>query len=92
MPKAEYEKFVKTGEIPRTNVLTKGKEGYIKQSEKGDYYVEFDINSSLLFTKDKNLEWSLVKSKNATQLKLALNKGITLPDPIGRNIKHISTK
>ena len=55
MSKAEYEQFVKTGEIPRSNVLTKGKEGYMKQANSGDHYVEFDIDSSLLFTKDPNL-------------------------------------
>lgn len=92
MSKAEYEQFVKTGEIPRTNVLTKGKEGYIKQANVGDYYVEFDVDSSLLVEKDANLGWSLVKSKNNMYLKLAEKKGITLPDPIGTNITYIDIK
>jgi len=92
MSKAEYDNFVKTGEIPRTNVLTKGKEGYEKQANKGDYYVEFDVDSSLLMTKDANLGWSLVKSKNQMQLKLAEKKGQSLPDPIGTNINHVDTK
>ncbi|GGD79015.1 TreTu family toxin [Paenibacillus nasutitermitis] len=92
MSKSEYNSFLKTGEIPRTNVLTKGKGGYEKQADKGDYYVEFDINPSLLMTKDADLGWSLVKSKNQTHLKLAEKKGITLPAPIGTNIKHVDTK
>lgn len=92
MSKTEYEQFVKTGEIPRTNVLTKGKEGYIKQANTGDYYVEFDVDSSLLVTKNEQLGWSLVKSKNDMYLKLAEKKGQTLPAPIGENITYITTK
>ena len=92
MSKAEYEQFVKTGEIPRSNVLTKGKEGYMKQANSGDHYVEFDIDSSLLFTKDPNLGWSLVKSKNPSHIKLAESKGQSLPSPVGENITHVDTK
>jgi hypothetical protein len=92
MSKAEYEQFVKTGEIPRTNVLTKGKEGYIKQANPGDYYVEFNVDSSLLVTKNEELGWSLVKSKNDMYLKLAEKKGQTLPAPNGTNITHVTTK
>ncbi|MFF2482312.1 RHS repeat-associated core domain-containing protein [Paenibacillus sp. NPDC058071] len=92
MSKAEYDGFVKTGTIPRTNVLTKGKQGFEKQANSGDYYVEFDIDSSLLMEKDIDLGWSLVKSKNQTQLKLAEKRGQTLPDPTGTNIKHVDTK
>ena len=92
MSKAEYEDFVKVGTIPRTNVLTKGKEGYERQANKGDLYVEFDIDSSILMTKDAELGWSLVKSKNQMQIKLAEKKGQTLPAPIGTNIKIIDTK
>jgi RHS repeat-associated protein len=92
MSKTEYADFVKNGIIPRTNVLTKGKEGFIKQANKGDYFVEFDIDSSLLMTKDIDLGWSLVKSKNQMQVKLAEKKGLSLPDPIGTNIKHVYTK
>ena len=92
MSESEYNEFVNTGEIPRTNVLTKGKEGYMKQADKGDYYVEFDIDSSLLKTKDEQLGWSLVKSKNQMYLKLAEKKGEILPAPIGTNIEHIFTK
>ncbi|MNO75538.1 hypothetical protein D3C76_665890 [compost metagenome] len=92
MSKAEYADFVKNGIIPRTNVLTDGMEGYMKQANKGDYYVEFDIDSTLLLTKDLDLGWSMVKSKNSMQLKLAKQRGISLPDPIGTNIKHIFTK
>lgn len=88
----EYEQFVKTGEIPRTNVLTKGKEGYIKQANSGDHYVEFDVDSSLLVTKNEELGWSLVKSKNDMYLKLAEKKGQPLPAPIGENITYITTK
>ncbi|MNC82631.1 hypothetical protein D3C75_1362170 [compost metagenome] len=64
----------------------------MKQANKGDYYVEFDIDSTLLLTKDLDLGWSMVKSKNSMQLKLAKQRGISLPDPIGTNIKHIFTK
>ncbi len=92
MSKNEYNEFVETGVIPRTNVLTKGKGGYIKQANKGDYYVEFDVDSSLLSIKNEELGWALVKSKNNIQLKYAQKKGITLPPPIGENIKHIFTK
>ena len=92
MSKTEYEQFLKTGEIPRTNVLTNGKEGYMKQADMGDYYVEFDIDSSLLVQKDSNLGWSLIKSKNNMYIKLVEKKGITLPDPIGTNIIHVDTK
>lgn len=83
---------MKTGSIPRTNVLTNGKEGYIKQANKGDYYVEFDVESSLLVPKNQQLGWSLIKSKNNMYLKLAQKNGQTLPDPIGKNIKFITTK
>ena len=55
MSKDEYESFAKTGEIPRSNVLRKGKEGFMKQANIGDYYVEFDINETLLMSKDENL-------------------------------------
>ena len=92
MSKTEYEQFVKTREIPRTNVLTKGEEGYIKQANQGDYYVEFNVDSSLLVEKDAANGWSLVKSKNSMYQKLAEKKGQTLPDPIGTNIKHVDTK
>ena len=92
MSETEYKEFVKTSEIPRTNVLTKGKEGYMRQANKGDYYVEFDVDSSLLKTKDEQLGWSLVKSKNQMYLKLAEKKGEILPAPIGANIEHIFTK
>ena len=92
MSKAEYEQFVKTGEIPRANVLTKGKEGYMKQANPGDYYVEFDVDSSLLVTKNEELGWSLVKSKNDMYLKLAEKKGQTLPAPNGTNITHVTKK
>ena len=43
-------------------------------------------------TKDEKLGWSLVKSKNQTQIKLAEKKGQVLPDPIGTNIKHVDIK
>lgn len=92
MSKSEYENFVKTGEIPRTNVLRNGKEGYIRQANIGDYYVEFDIDESILMEKNEELGWWLIKSKNKTQLKLAEMRGISLPEPIGTNIKHIYTK
>lgn len=92
MSKSEYEKFIETGEIPRTNVLRNGKEGYIKQADIGDYYVEFDMDESILMEKNSELGWWLVKSKNKTQLKLAEIRGILLPEPIGINIKHVYTK
>ncbi|GAB5555786.1 MAG: hypothetical protein Sapg2KO_53770 [Saprospiraceae bacterium] len=92
MSKAEYENFLKTGVIPRTNVLTNGKEGWMKQAAKGDLYVEFEMNSSLLLTKNVELGWALVKSKNLAWLKLAEKKGQTLPDPVGFNMRHVATK
>ena len=92
MSKAEYEQFVKTGEIPRANALTNGMEGYIKQANRGDYYVEFDIDSSLLVPKNEALGWSLIKPKNQMFIKLYQNKGLTLPDPTGTNITHVYTK
>ena len=92
MSRAEYEQFLRTGEIPRTNVLANGMEGYIKQANIGDYYVEFDIDRSLLMLKNEELGWYLVKSKNMTQLKLAEMKGTPLPPPVGTNIEHIFTK
>jgi RHS repeat-associated protein len=92
MSQSEYKAFVKTGTIPRTNVLTKGKGGYEKQANKGDVYVEFDIDSSLLILKDAELGWSLVKSKNQMQIKLAEKKGQPLPDPVGNNIKIVDIK
>jgi hypothetical protein len=92
MSKTEYERFLKTGEIPRTNVLMKGMDGYIKQANKGDYYVEFDIDPSLLVPKNEELGWALVKPKNQIYIKLYQNKGLTLPDPTGTNIIHVYTK
>ena len=92
MSKAEYEQFIKTGMIPRTNVLTKGMDGYIKQANKGDFYVEFDIDSSLLAPKNEEFGWSLIKSKNQMYIRLYQNKGLTLTDPIGTNITHVYTK
>jgi hypothetical protein len=92
MTEAEYERFVKTGEIPRTNVLTKGMDGYIKQANKGDFYVEFDINSSILVPKNEELGWSLIKSKNQMYHKLYEKKGLNLPPAVGTNIKHVNTK
>lgn len=92
MSKEEYEQFRKSGIIPRTNVLINGKEGYIKQVQKGFYYVEFDMDKSLLVPKNQELGWCLIKSKNAMYLKLAEKKGYILPDPIGTNIEHIYTK
>jgi len=92
MSKTEYEQFIKTGEVPRTNVLTKGMDGYIKQANKGDFYVEFDIDSSLLAPKNEALGWSLIKPKNQMYIKLYQNKGLTWPDPIGTNITHVHTK
>ena len=53
MSKSEYESFLDTGNTPRKNVLRNGKEGYIKQAEIGDYYVEFDVDETLLMLKDK---------------------------------------
>lgn len=92
MTKSEYENFVDTGSIPRTNVLRNGKEGYMKQAQSGDYYVEFDVEESILMLKNEELGWWLVKSKNKIQLKLANKKGIILLDPIGENIIHVFTK
>lgn len=92
MSKSEYETFTKTGVIPRSNVLTKGKEGYQKQASVGDHYVEFDVNPALLMEKDAAKGWSLIKSKNAMQQKLAEKKGQTLPPPKATNIKHVDTK
>ncbi len=92
MSKGEYEEFLNTGIIPRTNVLTKGRGGYMDKASKGDYYVRFNMQKSLLVEKDKNLGWSLIKSKNKMYLVLAEKKGITLPPPVGTNIKHIATK
>ena len=92
MTKDEYLKFVDDGVIPRSNVLTKGPEGFIKQAEKGDHYVTFDIDSSLLKVKNEGPGWSLIKSKNHMYKKLAEKKGEILPDPIGTNIEHSATK
>lgn len=92
MSKSEYENFIKTGEIPRSNVLTKGKEGYIKQANAGDYYTEFDIDKTLLEDKNSELGWSLIKSKNQLRLKFSKIKGETLPAAKGTNIKHVDTK
>ena len=92
MSESEYKNFVKTGEIPRTNVLRKGSDGYYKQANIGDFYVEFDIDETLLMEKDSELGWWLIKSKNSAQLKLAEMKGISLPEPIGTNIEYIFIK
>ena len=92
MSKGEYEAFKESGIIPRTNVLTKGKEGYQKQANVGDHYVEFDVDKSLLKEKDVDKGWSLVKSKNEMFKKLAEKKGEKLPEPIGKNIEHLDTK
>ena len=92
MSPSEYATFVKTGLIPRTNVLTKGAEGYIKQANIGDHFVSFKMNPSLLVSKNKALGWSLVKSNNAMYRKLAQQKGQTLPDPIGTDIRLVSIK
>lgn len=92
MSKTEYEQFLKTGEIPRTNVLTKGMDGYVKQANKGDFYVEFDIDPSLLAPKNEALGWSLIKPKNQMYIKLYQNKGLSWPEAIGYNISHVYTK
>ena len=92
MSKSEYENFLETGEIPRANVLRNGSDGYYKQAKIGDFYVEFDIDETLLMEKDSESGWWLIKSKNKSQIKLAEKKGITLPEPIGTNIKYIFTK
>lgn len=76
MSEKEYKQFIKTGEIPRSNVLVKGKEGYIKQAKVGDFCVEFDIEPSLLAPKDDQLGWMLIKSKNQMYLKLAERRGV----------------
>lgn len=92
MTKEEYASFLETGTIPRSNVLTKGAGGYEKQAAKGDVYVEFDMDASLLFSKDPGQGWFLVKSKNATHIKLAEQKGTILAEPKGTNIELIKTK
>ncbi len=92
MSKAEYESFVRTGEIPRSNVLTKGKYGYIRQANMGDYYVEFNIDSSLLAPKNEELGWALIKPKNDMYQKLYRKRGLDLPLPIGEDIVYICTK
>jgi RHS repeat-associated protein len=92
MSKVEYQQFSKTGIIPRSNVLTKGMEGFMAQAAKGDFYVEFLMQKSLLASKDPIKGWWLIKSKNSMHLKLAQMKGSTLPDPVGWDIIHIATK
>lgn len=42
--------------------------------------------------KNEELGWWLIKSKNKTQLKFAVKRGVSLPEPIGTNIKHVYTK
>jgi len=92
MTAEELSSFTTTGIIPRTNVLTKGMGGYIKQASAGDIYVEFRMHSSLLVEKNAELGWSLVKSKNQMYIKLAEKKGESLLAPIGTDIKPIFTK
>jgi RHS repeat-associated protein len=93
MSPEEYEVFNRTGVIPRSNVLTNGPAGYERQANKGDFYVTFDINKTLLRDKSSNGNgWALIKSKNQMEIKLAAKKGQTLPAPIGKNIKFIKSK
>ena len=93
MSPGEYEMFNKTGTIPRTNVLTRGPAGYEKTANHGDFYVEFDVNRTLLRNKSSNGNgWALIKSKNQMEIKLAAKKGQTLAAPIGTNIKMIKSK
>jgi LysM repeat protein len=93
MSPEEYTMFSKTGEIPRTNVLTRGPAGYEKTAKYGDLYVEFDINKTLLRNKSSNGNgWALIKSKNQMDIKLAAKKGQTLLAPVGTNIEMIKIK
>ena len=92
MSSDELSTFTSTGIIPRTNVLTKGMQGYLKQANAGDIYVEFQMQKSLLVEKNAELGWSMVKSKNQMYIKLAQKKGEELLSPIGTNIKAITTK
>ena len=58
----------------------------------GDYYVEFNIDSSLLAPKNEELGWALIKPKNDMYQKLYRKRGLDLPLPIGEDIVYICTK
>ena len=51
MSPGEFEAFNRTGIIPRSNALIKGPAGYEKQAYRGDFYVEFDVKTTLLKNK-----------------------------------------
>lgn len=93
MSTGEHEMFNKTGTIPGTNVLTRSPAGYEKTANRGDFYVEFEVNRTLLRNKSSNGNgWALIKPKNKMEMKLTAKKGQTLAALIGTNIKMIKSK
>lgn len=77
MSKSEYENFIKTGEIPRTNVLRngKGKEGYIKLEDIGDFYVESDVPSNTI-SKGETDGWGIINGPGSLLDRLNAKKGL----------------
>jgi hypothetical protein len=93
MSPGEFEQFNQTGIIPRSNALIKGPAGYERQASRGDFYVEFDVKTTLLRNKESNGNgWVLIRSKNQMEIKLAAQKGQKLAAPVGTNIKFIKSK
>ena len=97
MSQAEYKKMLESGTVPEsfsgtTHVANPADmSAFGKQAKPGSIYVEFDVPSTSI--KPTSNGWSKIIGPNSLEGRLALKKGLTLPEmPKASNIKIVGGK
>ncbi|SHI25091.1 hypothetical protein SAMN02745823_03900, partial [Sporobacter termitidis DSM 10068] len=97
MSQAEYKKLLETGTVPEsfsgtTHVANPADiSAFGKQAKPGSVYVEFDVPSTSI--KPTSNGWSKIIGPNSLEGRLALKKGLALPEmPKATNIKIVGGK
>lgn len=97
MSPSELSKMRKSGKVQESYTGTThvanpaNAESFIKQTKKGNNYVEFDVPSSSL--KQTNEGWAQIVGPNSARGRLAARKGNPIPQmPAATNIIHKATK
>lgn len=92
MTKIEYKTFMQTGIIPRSNVLSKGAQGF--NDLKLTHYVEFRVHPNILKTKNIEKGWESVLPNTGPWVRLNKMKGNPIPEARGYDmfLKLIRTK
>jgi len=97
MSQAEYKKLLETGTVPEsfsgtTHIAYPADiSAFGRQAKPGSIYVEFDIPSASI--KSTSNGWAKIIGPNSLEGRLALKKGLTLPEmPKATNIKIVGGK